>query len=159
MQKPSVSQQEIASFLKISQPSVNARIKRLQKNGLLSFLSGIDFEASGLILCRVDLTVSDPFKFLSFLKECTFFVNGFVMAGKQNLSVMLVTEKLSKMEEVIDTYIRSNKEVSNLTVTPIIKPAKKMVLQIKLLDRKERENCFKPHSCSICKILPKTKKQ
>ena len=87
MNETGISQGEIAKRLKLSQPSINLRIQKLMKRGIINSNVGMSFNRSNLFLTRVDLTSKDPNMFLEKLKSCSFFVNGFIMSGKNNVSI------------------------------------------------------------------------
>ena len=43
LKDPNVSQEEIAKKIKLSQPSVGARIKKLKEKGVLHFINGVNY--------------------------------------------------------------------------------------------------------------------
>ena len=45
---PNISQEEIAKKIKLSQPSVGARIKKLHQNGILQTVNGVNFRVVDL---------------------------------------------------------------------------------------------------------------
>ena len=60
MQKnPEVSQDEIAKKIKLSQPSVGARIRKLQEKGILHNVNGVNFKTVDLHLAKIDVNATD----------------------------------------------------------------------------------------------------
>ncbi|MFH1978414.1 MAG: Lrp/AsnC family transcriptional regulator [Candidatus Aenigmatarchaeota archaeon] len=153
MEEPLISQSEISKRLKISQPSVNVRIQKLINRGILKFNVGIEFNKSNLFLTRVDLTSKDPHHTLENLKGCSFFVNGFIMSGKNNLSVFLVNENLKKIDEIINEYIRKDSQVSDINVNVVVSSAKDFVFGVNLNHAATPKMCLDVNSCKECKRM------
>lgn len=153
MENPNISQNMIAKRLKLSQPSVNFRIQKLIKRGLLTFHAGMDFNNSKLFLMRVDFTAKSPSSILDKLKKCSFFVNGFIMSGKNNVSVFLVCEDLRKIDEIINSYIRTDSGVSDINTNIIVSTAKDFVFRINLEQEIHEKNCRELGTCEKCNIL------
>jgi len=164
MEDPFISQSEISKRLKLSQPSINVRIQKLIKKGILKFNVGMDFNQSNLFLCRVDLTSKDPTATLEKLKHCSFFVNGFIMSGKNNLSIFIVNEDLKKIDEIINHHIRSDLQVSDINVNVVVSAVKDFVFGMKLNHETTPERCFRLNGCHECgkllnkEIMSQTKK-
>ena len=62
---PGVSQEEIAKKIKLSQPSVGARLKRLKDKGILHTINGVNFKVVDLHMAKVDVNAEDPATVLS----------------------------------------------------------------------------------------------
>ncbi|MBS3149109.1 Lrp/AsnC family transcriptional regulator [Candidatus Woesearchaeota archaeon] len=150
MQNPEISQAEIANKLNISQPSINFRVQRLKKKGVLSFDVGTDFNKSNLFLARVDFTASDANEILNRLSSCSFFVNGFIMAGKHNVSVFLVHEDLRKIEAIINDHLRSDNQISDINVNIVVSSMKDFLLKMNLDKELSQERCRNINSCKTC---------
>ena len=155
---PSISQSELAKKLKLSQPSVNARIQKLIKKGLLSITTGMKFSTSNLFMMRVDFTATSPEHILEKLRRCSFFVNGLVMSGKNNVSVFLVCDDLRKIDEIINAYIRADPSISDINANVVVSAAKDFVFSINLSQELHQRNCTKLHTCKDCQILNKPRK-
>jgi DNA-binding Lrp family transcriptional regulator len=151
MENPMISQSEIAENLKLSQPSVFVRIQKLKKKGLLNYNIGIDFSKTNLFLCRVDLTAKKPNELLDQIKKCPFFVNGYVMSGETNVSIMLVHEDLKKIDEIVNTHLRDQPDVHGLRMNVVVSSAKDFIFQVDL--RRELNpdaNCGYVGKCKNC---------
>jgi len=153
MENPHISQSEISKRLKLSQPSVNVRIQKLIKKGILNFDVGMSFNKSKLFLIRVDLTSKNPNVTLEKLRPCSFFVNGFIMSGKNNVSVFLVNEDLKKIDEIINEYIRSDANVSDINVNVVVSSARDYLFKINLDHELTPKTCYELNKCSECKKL------
>ncbi|MBS3059904.1 MAG: Lrp/AsnC family transcriptional regulator [DPANN group archaeon] len=153
MENPGISQADIAERLKVSQPSVNARIQKLTRTGMLNHHVGLSFTNSGLFLARVDLTASNPNMFLEKMRKCSFFVNGFIMSGKNNVSVFLVSEGLKKIDEIITNHIRSEEGVSDINVNVVVSASNDFLFKLNLVSEVQRNNCLNPESCANCNVV------
>lgn len=155
MESPEISQNEIAERLKLSQPSVNVRIQKLKKKGILNHNVGINFNTSNLILTRVDFTSSDANRTMDGLKRCTFFVNGFIISGKNNASAFFVHDSIRKIEDIINEHLRKDPEVSDITVNVVVSSAKDFIFNLDLTHESKYDSCRKiGDGCKTCsKIL------
>src|SRR3989344_1306484 len=150
MENPMMSQNDIAEKLKLSQPSVFVRIQKLKKKGFLNYNIGIDFNKTNLFLARVDLTAKDPVGLLSEMKKCPFFVNGYVLSGENNISLMLVHEDLKKIDDIVNTHLRNLPGTSNLKMNIVVSSAKDYVFQIDLRRELEPDAPCAAGECKRC---------
>lgn len=151
IENPEISQNEIAVKLKLSQPSVFVRIQKLKKKGLLDFKVGIDISKTNLFLCRVDITSKNPSALLEEMRRCPFFVNGFVMSGLHNVSLMLVHEDMKKIDDIVNTHLRTLNSVSNIEVNIIVSSVKDCTFQLDLSRELTGEKCSEDGKCSNCR--------
>ncbi len=158
-ENPHISQNEISKRLKLSQPSVNVRIQKLIKKGILNFDVGMSFNESNLFLTRVDFTSKNPNETLEKLKGCSFFVNGFIMSGKNNVSIFLVNEDLKKIDEIINEYIRSDTNVSDINVNVVVSSSKDFLLKFNLDHELTPKACFELNKCKECEMFGKHKSE
>jgi len=151
---PEVSQNEIAEKLQLSQPSINVRVQKLRKRGILNTDVGISFNKTSLFLSRVDFTANNANTILEELKKCPFFVNGFVMSGKNNVSIFLVNEDLRKIDEVINKHVRNNDQISDINVNMVVSTSHDFLFKLNLnKETDEKQKCDDPSSCKSCEFL------
>lgn len=155
IENPSISQSEIAERLKLSQPSVNARIQKLRKKGVLNTHVGMDYNKTNLILTRVDFVCEDGNACLSRLRQCPFFVNGFILTGKPNVSVMFAHENLKKINEIIDEQLRTDTTIRDIEVNVVVSTSHDYLLRMNVIKELTRKECSNPQSCRSC---PETSK-
>ncbi|NOZ80235.1 MAG: Lrp/AsnC family transcriptional regulator [DPANN group archaeon] len=141
METPEISQNEIAERLKLSQPSVNVRIQKLKKRGILNHRAGINLNTSNLIMIRVDFTAADASATMEELKRCTFFVNGFIISGKNNASAFFVHDNIRKIEDIINQHLRNDPSVSDITVNVVVSATKEFIFTIGLMDEMRYDSC------------------
>ena len=154
MKNPNTSQNEIAESLKLSQPSINIRIQKLKNKGVLNTDVGISFEKTSLFLARTDFTANNANMILEELKKCPFFVNGFIMSGKNNVSVFLVNEDLRKIDEVINKHIRNNEQVSDINVNMVVSSMHDFLFKLDLSQEvDDKDKCYKLNTCKNCEFL------
>src|SRR3989338_248443 len=149
MENPYISQIEITKRLKLSQPSVNIRINKLKKKGIVNVSAGINFNKTNLFLTRVDFTANGG-QILERIKNCPFFVNGYVMSGKNNISLYLVSDDLKKIDEIINLHIRSQPDVSDISTSVIVSSVKDNILNINLRGETDNEKCMELGNCRHC---------
>jgi len=151
MKNPEVSQSELAKVLKLSQPSVNARIQKLKQQGLLSDQYGIDTNKADMSLARVDCTASNAKELLDHLNQCSFFVNGFTLSGVHNVSIFMVAHSLKKIESIVDKHLRCNPNVKNIEMSVVVSATNPFICQIDL-EKEQHESCQNPGSCDTCRL-------
>ncbi|MBN1275046.1 Lrp/AsnC family transcriptional regulator [Candidatus Woesearchaeota archaeon] len=152
MRDPDISQHELAQRLRLSQPSVNARLRKLKDRGVVAHAVGLDAKRAGITLARVDFTCSDAERVLGVLQHCSFFINGFVMSGTRNASAFLVGEDLRKIEHIVNQYLRSSPKVSDIEIDVVVTMAKEFICSIDL-EKEHTTPCADPESCKDCAIL------
>jgi len=155
MQNPQYSQSEVAQLMKLSQPSINARIARLKQKGILSFSSGINFNQTHLVLVRVDFSAKNPKELLDRIKNCSFFVNAFNVSGKQNLSLFLACEELKKAEEIVNKHLRTNQDVSDITMTILTSSVKDFLINLDMTREVDSKHCYTIGGCKECENVKK----
>ena len=87
-----VSQDAIAKVIRLSQPSVAARVARLKASGALEASVGINPLKMGLYLAKVDLASTRPNEIIDMFLGCPYFANGFSVSGRHNLSLFFFSE-------------------------------------------------------------------
>ena len=145
---PEISQNDIAKVVGLSQPSVGARIKRMKEQGLISHVYGINLKKSGLHILKVDIKCKKPREILSKFSRCPYFLNGFIVAGNKNLTLMFAGEDLSTLEAIIDNHIRSDPEVFDLEMGIILKSENDIVMPIKIRINEDKPPCNS--DCGSC---------
>lgn len=155
MQNPQLSQSEIAQTLKLSQPSINARIIKLKQKGILSFNSGMSYNNSNLVLVRIDFASKNPKETVDTLKNCTFFVNAFFTSGKTNISLFIACEDVKKAEEIINKHLRTNPNISEINMTVMISSEKEFLLNLDLTKEVTSKHCYNINGCKECRNVKK----
>ncbi len=92
-QNPEMSQNEMAEKLKISQPSVSARVHKLKQKGALSHVVGMNLKKVNLYMAKVDVMAKNTSSVLDIFKECPYFLNGLIVSGEYNLCLFFVGEE------------------------------------------------------------------
>ncbi len=152
MKEEDISQSELAEKLRLSQPSINVRVRKLKERGVLAEGVGLDAQKANISMVRVDFTCNDSDRILNILKNCSFFVNGFLMSGTRNVSVFLIGEDLGKIEQIVKRYLRNNAAVSNIEVNVVVNIAKQFICSVDL-EKEHSSACSNPHSCDDCNIM------
>lgn len=146
---PNASQEEIAKKIKLSQPSVGARIRKLQQKGILHNMNGVNFRVVDLSLAKVDINATDTTAIISEFKDCPFFINALVTSGKYNLCLLFMATDLKRLEGIVNHHLRSNPKVKEIEMNIVISTAKDFVLPLNIdYDNKKQVAC--PQQCSHC---------
>ena len=146
-----VSQEEIAKKLHISQPSVAARIRKLKEKGLIEQIIGINLNKVALKVAMVRVATTNTEKILNMFRDCPFFLNGFIISGKDNLVLLLVGDDLASLESIIDCHIRPDKDVQSVDFDVIITSIKDFVIPINIkTDALYKPPCDLDHKCEDC---------
>ncbi len=125
---PDVSQDEIAKEIKLSQPSVAMRIKKLKENGAIETQTGINPLKMGLYVAKVDISSNNPSEILNMFKNCPYFANGYSISGKNNLCLFFVSESIATLEAIVNGHIRPNKSVTEVDFNIVIAAQKKFIV-------------------------------
>lgn len=128
---PEVSQNEIAKRVKLSQPSVGARIKKMVEFGILNHVYGLNIKNPRLYILKVDVKCRQPRELLKLFNGCPFFLNGFIVAGNRNLSMMFICEELTTLEAIVDHHIRPSKEVFDIDVGIVVRAERDTVVPMR----------------------------
>jgi len=115
-----VSQEQIAKKIKLSQPSVAARIAKLKESGALSDQIGINPLKLGLYLAKVDISSTKPDEILRMFRGCPYFANGFTISGKNNLCLFFFSESITTLEAIVNGHLRSNSSVNDVDFNIVI---------------------------------------
>lgn len=148
---PDVSQEEIARNIKLSQPSVAMRIKKLKENGAIETQTGINPLQMGLYMAKVDISSNNPSEILGMFKNCPYFANGFSISGKNNLCLFFVSESIATLEAIVNGHIRPNKSVTEVDFNIVIATEKDFIVPTLLtLEKSEKPPCGVLVECSNC---------
>jgi DNA-binding Lrp family transcriptional regulator len=148
---PNVSQEEIASKIKLSQPSVAARIKKLKSQGAIEIQTGINPLKMGLYMAKVDISTNNPSELLKIFKNCPYFANGISISGKNNLCLIFVSENIATLEAIVNGHIRPNKSVSDVDFNIVIKTERDLIVPTILTSElKDKPPCGILIQCVDC---------
>ncbi len=130
-----ISQEEIAKTVQLSQPSVAMRIKKLKQQGIIDEIIGVNLNKVGIYVAIVMVRTTNSTKILNIFRECPFFINGFVISGKDNLMLLFAGEDLASLESMIDERLRPDEDVQSAEFNIIISSIKDFIMPIKLIER------------------------
>jgi DNA-binding Lrp family transcriptional regulator len=148
-EQPGISQAELSERLKISQPAVSLRMRKLEERGILARLIGTDIKKAQLFLGKVDLTTNDVPKVLEVLEKCPLFLNCFLTSGRHNMTCLLVGENIRSIMSCVDSRLRKNLPVENLEFDLIVTPTRPLVVPVKpMMEKQETTPCGA--DCSAC---------
>jgi len=147
---PEMSQSEIAKVVGLSQPSVGSRIKKLKELGVISHVYGLNIKKSGLYILKVDMKCKRPSKILGKLSNCPFFLNGLVLAGDKNATILLVSEDLTTLEAIVDKHIRAEPDVYDVEAGIVVRAERDAVMPIKMYIERQKNAPCGDGSCTNC---------
>jgi Lrp/AsnC family transcriptional regulator, leucine-responsive regulatory protein len=129
---PNVSQEDIAKKLKLSQPSVWARIKNLKEKGVVTHVVGIDFHKVDLDLAKVDVSATDTKSVIDQFKDCPYFINALITSGKFNVTLFFTGTSLKHIEGIVNYHLRGNPKVKDIELNIVISTEKSLVFPLNL---------------------------
>ena len=148
---PEISQNDMAEKLKISQPSVSARVHKLKQKGALSHVVGMNLKKVNLYMAKVDVIANNTSSVLEIFKECPYFLNGLIVSGKYNLCLFFIGEDIATLEAIVDGHLRSNPLVKGAEVSIVITTMKDLVMPVKMsFDISSTPPCGNGCNCKEC---------
>jgi len=127
---PNITHTDIAEKINRSQPTVGMRIKKLEKSGVLVFQPGINFKKVNLFLATVEVKTKDPDEVMDMAKCCPFMLNAFRLSGEHNISILLASSKLDKLDNIINYHFRKNPDIGSVSMEIVTDIAKDFILPI-----------------------------
>jgi DNA-binding Lrp family transcriptional regulator len=150
-QNPEMSQSDMAEKLKISQPSISARIHKLKQKGALSHIVGMNLKKVDLYMAKVDVVANNTSSVLEIFKDCPYFLNGLIVSGRNNLCLFFVGEDISTLEAIVDGHLRGNPLVKSAELSIVITTMKDFVMPIKMnFDFSNTPPCGNGCNCKDC---------
>lgn len=149
-ENPRLSQEEVARKLRVSQPSVALRLKKLRSSGLMVEQVGVDPFKAGLYLAKLDITTTNASKILRMFRGCPYFVNGFITSGRSNLCVFFAAEDISTLEAIVDNHLRTNPEVQSIEFNIVIGAARPVAVPVRLCRGADTPPCETALVCREC---------
>jgi DNA-binding Lrp family transcriptional regulator len=150
--EPNVSQESIGRVLKLSQPSVAARVSRLRQDGALETNVGVNPLKMGLYLAKVDLSSTRPDNILKMFVGCPYFANGFSVSGRHNLCLFFFSESVTTLEAIVNGHIRSDPSVTDVDFDIVISSVKDFIIPVALKPEKsQRPPCGIELRCTDCR--------
>ncbi|MBD3203546.1 winged helix-turn-helix transcriptional regulator [Candidatus Woesearchaeota archaeon] len=144
-----ISQEDIAKEIKLSQPSVGARLRKLRDKGILHTVNGVNFKIVDLFLGKVDVNATDTKAIIEEFMDCPFFINALVTSGKYNLCLFFTATDLKRLEGIVNFHLRSNDNVKDVELNIVISTAKDLILPLNIDYNNEKQiNC--PQDCQDC---------
>jgi Lrp/AsnC family leucine-responsive transcriptional regulator len=148
-ENPEISQAELSNCLKISQPAVSLRIRKLEEKGVLARLIGTDIKKAQLFMAKVDLTSNNVPKVLESLESCPLYLNCFLTSGRHNMTCLLIGENMRSIMSCIDSRLRQNLPVENIEFDMIVTPTRPLIVPVKpKMEKKAVTPCGA--DCSTC---------
>lgn len=148
---PELSQNDMAEKLRISQPSVSARIHKLKQKGALSHVVGMNLKKVALYMAKVDVIANNTSSVLEIFKDCPYFLNGLIVSGKHNLCLFFIGEDIATLEAIVDGHLRSNPLVKGAEVSIVITTMKDLVMPVKMnFDTSSTPPCGNGCNCKDC---------
>lgn len=139
---PNISQEEIARKIKLSQPSVGARIRKLQQKGILHNINGVNFRIVDLSLSKVDVNATDTAAIINEFKDCPFFINALITSGRHNLCLLFMATDLKRLEGIVNYHLRGNPKVKEIELNIVISTAKDFILPLNIdYENKRQIDC------------------
>lgn len=148
---PDISQEKIAKIIKLSQPSVAVRLKKLKDMGAFSKICGINPLKMGLHLAKVEVSTNNTQKILKMFKGCPYFFNAFTVSGRSNLCLLFVGEDITTLEAIVEGHLRPLDEVKDIEFNIIISAANDLIMPFKMkIKSSDKQPCGINIQCADC---------
>ena len=125
---PSVSQDEVARSIGLSQPSVAVRVRKLREMGAIEERAGMNPFKMGLFMAKVEVTSNDPERILGMFRGCPYFANAFTVSGRNNLCLLFMSENITTLEAIVNGHIRPSGCVSEVNFDILIAAERDLVI-------------------------------
>jgi DNA-binding Lrp family transcriptional regulator len=151
---PTMPQETIAEKLKLSQPSISARIRKLKEKGVIQHIVGMNFKKVGLHLAKVEISTTNTSEVIKEFDNCPYFLNGLITSGRHNLCMLFMAADLERLEGIVNRHLRGNPFVKEIEMNIIITPVRDFVLPISVDScNAEQKKCTQP--CGDCVVESK----
>ena len=166
---PEMSQNDMAEILKISQPSVSARIYKLKQKGALAHVVGMNLKKVKIHMAKVDVTANNTSSLLDVFigsanrkSNCAGSGDHMpdlvrrVPGGIQDIPCfagifMLDHEDIATLEAIVDGHLRNNPLVKSAEVSIVITPLKDLIMPLRMnFDFKDTPPCGNQCKCEDC---------
>ncbi|MFO8018570.1 MAG: Lrp/AsnC family transcriptional regulator [Promethearchaeia archaeon] len=117
---PGITHSEISTKVKLSQPAVGARIKKLKEKNILELNYGLIIREIGLKISRVDISSKAPTSFLKKMSKKKNVINAYRMVGKIYLVLWVAGKTMSEVEDGINQIIKLDKDRSEIVKVSMI---------------------------------------
>ena len=152
-EKPELSQLELSERLKISQPAISARLRKLKETGVLTYSVGTDIKKSQLFLAKMDIVTTETENVISFFDSCPLYLNSFLTSGKYNLTVLLLGENMRSIMSCVDSHMRNDPLIKDMEFNLIVTPIRDFIVPIRpTLEKKKTIPCETETDCSNCTL-------
>jgi DNA-binding Lrp family transcriptional regulator len=146
--QPTITQTDIAKKVDRSQPTVGMRVDRLEKMGRLQFQAGLNLKIADLVYAQVEVETKNPEKVLDVVENCPLMVNAFRLSGSRNISIIIVSNKISHLDKVVNYNFRDSSWVNNVEIKIITEILEDFIMPVD--QNVEKCDCDIKESCLSC---------
>jgi len=152
-ENPEISQKEIAEKINLTQPSVAMRLKKLKEMGAIEFSCGINPSKLGLYIAKVDIATADTNRVINMFRDCPYFLNGFILSGKNNVCLFFAGEDIPTLEAIVNGHIRPIEEVESVELNVVISTTKGLITPVKMqIKEVDAQPCRIDIECKDCAV-------
>ncbi|MFX1496337.1 MAG: Lrp/AsnC family transcriptional regulator [Promethearchaeota archaeon] len=126
--EPTLTHTEIAKKVNRSQPTIGMRIRKLEENGILKFQAGINVKTTDLFLARAEIQTLNTSEIIDLVKKCPYMLNAFKLSGSSNISVLMASPKLERLDHIVNHHFRKNPNVISVSIDVITEIVEDFVL-------------------------------
>lgn len=149
-QNATISQNEIAEKVKLSQPSVGMRIHKLKQKGILTSQMGMNFKKVNLFLAKVDVAATNTDKVIESFSCCPFFLNGLVVTGTKNMCLFFMSPDMKILEGVINYHLRAHPNVIDVKMDMVITPVRDLIFPVSIIAEDPKNKKEFKQKCIHC---------
>lgn len=126
--EPTLTHTEIAKKVNRSQPTIGMRIRKLEEQGILKFQAGINVKTTDLFLARAEIQALNTSEIIDLVKKCPYMLNAFRLSGSSNISVLMASPRLDRLDHIVNHHFRKNPNVLSVYIDVITEIVEDFVL-------------------------------
>lgn len=118
---PKISQVQLAKKMKLTQPAISLRLRRLGENGFMRDASPeIDPKSIGFKLMKVDMQTNRGSDIIQKFRGCPAVVNSYLTEGKNGLCMIIAGESREFCDCMITEHLEKHPDISNVRSEVIV---------------------------------------
>ena len=127
---PDITQGEITKRIQKSQPTIGARIIKLEKKNLLTKRVGFNVKKVNIQLAIVHISTKDVDHIVKKIEDCPFINSAFQISGEYNLLCFIAAPDLPTIDKIVNLFFRQDPNVLSVKMNILIESFRDFVVPI-----------------------------
>ena len=147
---PSLSQVKLAKMMRLTQPAISFRLRKLIEKGVIQDPGlEIDPKSIGFKLMKVDMQTEKGSTIIEKFRDCPALVNSYVTEGKNGLCMIITGESREFCNCMIAEHLEKHPDISNVRSEMIVGSMRGFRTRMDASRKLDAPPCG-DHSCSEC---------